>query len=703
MRSNASVPPSESELAELAKLCAAGDLVAAEQACRRLLCACSDHAPTWHALGVLQLALGQPETAVSSLKRAAQLAPGDAAICMRLGMAWQQAGRLDRAREQFAEAVRLAPHDHEARLLLAACAQELGLLDEARLQYKAALLLRPDDARAHNNLGSILEAQGEAAAAIDRYREAISRDAACFEAQLNLARALVRIAPASAGPELERAVALRPDSCEARAALADWHALYGRLPEARTHYDAVLRSRPRSLAWRLCRDMLAPPVFESNQHIDAWRAQIAERLHSYRSQELTLSLEDLASTGAKPPTILAYQGRNDLPLKRLFAEVFAAALAPCVQKYRWRPRRGSGLPSVAFVATGGGDRVFLRGMAGMLHRVTPGRFSAVLLCSAATAAAARAQITNPHVEIATLPGDPRRAVELLARRAFDVIYHWEVGTTALNYALPLFRLARVQCTSWGWPVTTGMPEVDYFVSSHALEPPEAREHYSEQLVLLDQLPLCYARPQAAPAPANREDFGLRRGEHLYLCLQNPRKIHPDFDEVLAAILRCDQQARVVLVGSSRPQVTEALWRRFETSLADVRQRVTLVARLPEPQYRGLLSQADVVLDTFHYGGGANTTYDAIAAGIPVVTWPGAFHRGRFAAAAYQCMGYTECVAATPAEYVELAVRLACDPASRRSARQAIESARDVLFDNAAAVQALEQFFAAVAHHVREAA
>lgn len=662
-----------------------------------------DYAPAWHALGVIQAALGQHDAAADSLQRAAHLAPEDASIRLRLGLAWQQLERPELALVQFAEAVRLAPQDAEARLHLAACAQRLGRLDDARLQYKAAVALRPHDARAHNNLGSVLEAQGETSAAIAQYRLALGCDANCFEAQFNLARLLLHASAETAGIELERAVRMRPDSIHARAALADWHALHGRLPEARSQYDAVLRTRPNSLAWHVCRDMLAPPVFESNEHIDSWRAQAADRLRTYRSLSLQLSLDDLAITGAKPPTILAYQGRDELAIKRLFAQVFAAAIAPTVRQYRPRPSSGNRMPSVAFIATRGGDRVFLRGMAGVLNRLTPGRFAPVLLCSASAATSARALIHNRDVEIVTLPENPTQVVELLWRRAFDVLYHWEVGTDALNYVLPLFRLAPMQCTSWGWPVTTGMPEVDCFISCRTLEPAGADAHYSEQLVLLEELPLCYPRPAASPVAAGREAFGLRPQDHVYLCVQNPRKIHPDFDEALAAILRGDPQGRLIVLGSSRPHVATALWRRFERSLADVLQRVQIIPRLPEPQYRALLTHADVVLDTFHYGGGANTTYDALAAGKPVVTWPGAFHRGRFATAAYLAMGYTECVAATPAEYVDLALRLADDPASRMRAKESIEATRDVLFDNAASVRELEDFLATAASCAKNAA
>jgi len=41
------------------------------------------------------------------------------------------------------------------------------------------------------------------------------------------------------------------------------------------------------------------------------------------------------------------------------------------------------------------------------------------------------------------------------------------------------RLAPVQCTAWGHPVTSGLPTIDYYLSSQLMEPENAQAHYSE--------------------------------------------------------------------------------------------------------------------------------------------------------------------------------------------------------------------------------
>jgi hypothetical protein len=79
------------------------------------------------------------------------------------------------------------------------------------------------------------------------------------------------------------------------------------------------------------------------------------------------------------------------------------------------------------------------------------------------------------------------AVEQLRAAAFDALYFWEVGTDATNYFLPFCRLAPLQVTGWGWPETSGAPELDCHVSSAALAPPGAERLFTEPLARLPRL------------------------------------------------------------------------------------------------------------------------------------------------------------------------------------------------------------------------
>ncbi len=103
-----------------------------------------------------------------------------------------------------------------------------------------------------------------------------------------------------------------------------------------------------------------------------------------------------------------------------------------------------------------------------------------------------------------------------------------------------------------------------------------------------------------------------------------------------------------------------------------------------------MTHADVVLDTFHFGGG-NTTYEALAMGTPVVTLPAPYLRGRFTLGCYRQMEMTECVADTPAAFVACANRLAQDKAWQAEIRKRITVSVDTLFNQRGGITELGEF------------
>jgi protein O-GlcNAc transferase len=249
----------------------------------------------------------------------------------------------------------------------------------------------------------------------------------------------------------------------------------------------------------------------------------------------------------------------------------------------------------------------------------------------------------------------------------------------------------VQCTSWGVQVTTGVPAIDYYISSALVETPEADAHYSETLVRLPAL-LSYQRRAPRPdPPADRGEFGLPRSAPLYACLQRPLKLHPAFDPLLAGILRQDPRGRVVLLkgrsGVAAAQVAE----RHRATMPDVADRIVWLPLQERGAYHRLLSLADVVLDPVPYGAGSSA-YDIFAHDLPLVTLPGRYNAGRYAQACYHRMGLMDLVADTPERYVELAVRLGTDADDRGEMRARIARASPVLFEDPEVVREHEAFF-----------
>jgi predicted O-linked N-acetylglucosamine transferase (SPINDLY family) len=152
----------------------------------------------------------------------------------------------------------------------------------------------------------------------------------------------------------------------------------------------------------------------------------------------------------------------------------------------------------------------------------------------------------------------------------------------------------------------------------------------------------------------------------------------------------------VLLADHRQALTADLLRRMRGALGESADRMQALPRLPEADYLNLVAVADVVLDTPHYGGGANTVYDAFAVGTPVLTLPGAWHRGRWAMAAYNRLGIADAVAADTHDYVRRAVRLGTDPEARRALGERLRETAGELFEDAEAVREHAEFFRQVA-------
>jgi predicted O-linked N-acetylglucosamine transferase (SPINDLY family) len=189
----------------------------------------------------------------------------------------------------------------------------------------------------------------------------------------------------------------------------------------------------------------------------------------------------------------------------------------------------------------------------------------------------------------------------------------------------------------------------------------------------------------------RADFGLPEDRNIYLCPQVLFKFHPDFDQVIAAILRADPRGEVVLVDSPLKYWTHLLMSRFAHSMPDVMHRIRTLPRQSTDDFLRLLTLGDVILDTLHFSGGT-TSFMALAMGSPVVTLPGDYMRGRVTYACYKQMGLLDCVTHSIDDYVTLAVRLGTDPSYREHIKARILRSNHVLYEDIEPVRELERFF-----------
>jgi len=138
---------------------------------------------------------------------------------------------------------------------------------------------------------------------------------------------------------------------------------------------------------------------------------------------------------------------------------------------------------------------------------------------------------------------------------------------------------------------------------------------------------------------------------------------------------------------------QRITRAFDDHAVPVARQLLVLPALPHDDYLRINGACDAMLDTLHWSGG-NTSLDALACGLPIVTLPGAFMRGRQSAAMLRLAGVPELVASDRAGYLGIARRLVQDEAWRAQLSARIRDGRAALFDTRAPVDAFARLLLA---------
>jgi predicted O-linked N-acetylglucosamine transferase (SPINDLY family) len=192
--------------------------------------------------------------------------------------------------------------------------------------------------------------------------------------------------------------------------------------------------------------------------------------------------------------------------------------------------------------------------------------------------------------------------------------------------------------------------------------------------------------------------GVRPGAIRYLCCQSLFKYLPQYDEVFCRIAAAVPEAQFLFLDMGRGgRLTEQFRRRLHRAFAraglDGGRHVVLLPRLDSGQYQAVNQAADVFLDSIGWSG-CNSTLEALACGLPVVTLPGALMRGRHSLAILQMMGVTETIARDLDDYVELAVLLGRDRPRRQALRAKVLANLGKVFRDPDCIRSLERFLEA---------
>ncbi|MCC7284288.1 MAG: tetratricopeptide repeat protein, partial [Acetobacteraceae bacterium] len=552
---------------------------------------------------------GKLEAAEQACREAIALAPEMAEAHSNLGSLLRRQNRMQEAEAAFRAAARLQPANAEIASNLAVALRDQNRLGEAEAVYRQAILLKPDYPDAHNNLGNVLLDQGRHAEALDAYRQAIALSPGFAEAHGNLGNALRELGRrAEAEAAFRHAIGLNPRLHGTHANLGNLLKDRGELVEAEACYRHAIA--------------LNPDFFIAHNNLGnvlMHQGRLVEAVEAFRSA-LAQSPDHVPTRGN---LLFCLAHAQDAAPEAIFAEhlEFGRRL-----EARTTPRvhppvaaRAGGRPRIGFVS---GD---LRGHA-VAHFVAPlweilaargyelfaySNHSADDQVTARLRAATRGWARVAHWSDAEL------ATRIAADR-IDILFDLS-GHTAFN-RLSAFALkpAPVQVTWIGYPGTTGLSRMDYYIGNPQLTPPGMLDaQFTENIVCIPATTVfdpVVAAPEVAALPA------LGAGCFTFGSFNRIVKSGGPVLALWARVLHAVPGSRFLLGGMRDEAVRQDVLARFAREGIGP-ERVLLRPRAAIAEYLAYHNEVDLLLDSFPYAG-ATTTCFGLWMGVPTVTLAG---------------------------------------------------------------------------------
>lgn len=600
--------------------------------------------------------------------------------------------RASRRREQgdprgahadLEQAIKLQPDHPHAWFNLGLCARDLGLNDIAVQAFSRHLGIRPED-----TVATLLRATLQDGAAAEQ----------AFEQQVQspltgldpgwLAHTAARAGQIPAALQALQQFEAQHDHGAALEALSELR-IRGEVEALEQAAPSVIRAAQTAgrsfLRAELIQQLALPAIYRDRTHLERSRSRYTDGLQALEQQWTPDHI-----VRGRPPLhqlahcnfLLAYQGQDDTHLQRRYAILIERAIAALKPAWLEAPdplhRRRIGLLSSCWrtCTVGSYFSCWIRWLVEAGHEVILYQWGPL-----------RDVLTDEFAAMASgyrfLQGGIETVAQQVREDRLQLLIYPELGMDARLLPLAAMRLAPRQAVGWGHPVSTGFSAIDVFLSCASMEPEAGRQHYHERVVGLPGLGVDYRRPPL-PEPAQPGALDLDPSRPRVLVPQSLFKLHPDGDQVMLQIARGCPKVQFVLFAAERANWVATFRARLQQTFAgeglDFEHHLSMQPISSRERFLQVNQACDLMLDSLHWSGG-NTALDALQCGLPLVTVPGRFMRGRQSTAMLQTLGLgPELVCDTPEAQAERVLDLLESPAELRHIGGRIARSLDRLFD-----------------------
>jgi predicted O-linked N-acetylglucosamine transferase (SPINDLY family) len=681
--------------------------------------------------------LGRFDEAIVYFERAIALAPNFADAQFSYGTALHLMNRFEDALVRFEKAIALNPKFIAALNNRGLALVKLKRFAEALASYEKALAIQPNFADAHNNRGNALKALMRFDDAVASFERAIAARPDSAEAHCNRGNVLLELERFDdAAAAFDTAIAIRPDFAEAHRSRGDALASLNRFGEAMASLDRAIAINPRYVdAWisraevlftcnrndeavqsaqtaieidpdnALCRFLSCfcelRILYDNDDDVEVRRKAYETKLRAicsdYEGGRVRINMTE--AVARCKPFYLAYQDRNDRDLQSLYGTLACRAIGAQFAQARLPAPPEAGEPvRVGFVSSHfyshSNWKIPLKGWMSQIDRSRFKIFGYHVGRRRDEETEVAARLCSRFLHRA-LPLEAWRD-EILADAPHVLVYPGLLMDD-LSLQLAAQRLAPVQCNSWGHPETSGLPTIDYFLTSELMEPADAAGHYTERLALLPNLSIYYEPVATSPANVTRDELGMRPDAIVFWSGQSLFKYLPHHDFVFAKIAKSVGNCQFVFIKHPKEAAVADLFRRrldaiFSEWGLTASDHCLFIESLDPNRFVAAIGNCDIFLDSIGWSG-CNSTLESLVHNLPIVTLRGTLMRGRHSSAILDRVGVGETVADSIDEYVGIATRLAANSEERRRISLKIDRNKHRIYRDRECIARLEDFIA----------
>jgi len=629
-------------------------------------------------LSVIDQQAGLTDAAEASLRKAIAIKPDFASAHYNLANRLLEQGRLAEAEQSYLSALAIDPQLSGAHNNLGTLFKEQGKLTEAEVCYRKAIVIAPDYAGAYNNLGITLREQGRFAEAETSYRSALELNPSSPEALNNLGIALKdQGLLAEAEAIFQQALAIKPNYAEANCNLGITFEAQGRFAEAEHCLRLALEVRPdfaeaysnlgivfkdqgrleESEHNYLLALQIKPDYFEAYSNLGSTYKDQGRLLDAERCFRKALEI--------KPAYYQAFS--NLLFCLTHNAEVDAAALAAehrrfgeqyesPLKKY-WPQFNNSKDPQrclrVGFVSGDLRNHAVAFFIEPVLERLAEYPSLSLHAYATSTVHDEVSKRLNKHfaawTQVATLSAN--NLAEKIYADGIDILIDLSGHTAGHRLITFAYKPAPLQASWIGYPGSTGLTGMDYFLADRFLLPSgQFDDQFTEKLV---QLPAGASFQPVEVSPPINTLPALGNGFVTFGSFNRPSKLSPAVIALWSQVLKALPDSRLLLGAMQQDGNNETLLDWFaQEGIAP--ERLILHARSDMANYLALHQQVDICLDTFPYNGGT-TTWHAMWMGVPTLSLAGDTLPSRIGVAIMGHVGLSDFVVSSKDEFLQKAV------------------------------------------------